>query len=491
MKKELSVRLPAVAGSFYPADKEVLNQQIEEFLSQAPQPLGLEKQPVVLIVPHAGYEYSGLVAATGFKQLVGSEIEKVILLGVSHQTQFSGAAVYPKGFWQTPLGKVEVDSDLASKIIASSNLISPKVNQALLISPKVNQALLIFKNQEYHQQEHSLEVELPFLQKVLPNFKIVPILMGSQDENLIEDLASVLAKNIDFQTILIISSDFSHYPSYEDANEIDEKTIEAILSGKIEKFDQAINESMTAGIPNLVTCACGEQAIKGGMKVAQKLGIEDIRLIKYANSGDITGDKSRVVGYASIGFYDKSSKLQLKSQKELLKIARTTLEYYLKEGKMPNVSVDDPKLDEELGVFVTLRKNGQLRGCIGELGPNEPLWKVVRQKAIDAAIYDPRFLPVTFEELEKIKIEISVLSPQKKISDWRKIELGKHGVVVKKGLRSGVFLPQVATENNWDLDTFMGQLCSQKAGLPWDCWKGKDTELFVFTAQVFEEEIDT
>lgn len=136
MKKELSVRLPAVAGSFYPADKEVLNQQIEEFLSQAPQPLGLEKQPVVLIVPHAGYEYSGLVAATGFKQLVGSEIEKVILLGVSHQTQFSGAAVYPKGFWQTPLGKVEVDSDLASKIIASSNLISPKVNQALLILTK-------------------------------------------------------------------------------------------------------------------------------------------------------------------------------------------------------------------------------------------------------------------------------------------------------------------------------------------------------------------
>lgn len=285
LKQELPVRLAAVAGGFYPADKEALENQIESFLDRSSLPEGLEKPPAILLVPHAGYEYSGQAAAEGFRQLINSGIKRAVILGISHQYPFPGAAVFDKGFWQTPLGKVAVEADLAQKIIAGSQL--------------------IFANQEYHKIEHSLEVEVPFLQKVLEDFKIVPVLVSGENEHLIEELASNLAKNLDARTVLVISSDLSHYPSYEDAKRIDEKTIEAILSGKTEKFGQAIFQSMAEGIANLVTCACGETAIGVGMKVARNLGINDIRLIKYLNSGDTSGDKSRVVGYAAIGFYKK------------------------------------------------------------------------------------------------------------------------------------------------------------------------------------------
>ena len=177
-------------------------------------------------------------------------------------------------------------------------------------------------------------------------------------------------------------------------------------------------------------------------------------------------------------------------QNKLLEIARRTLESYLKDGKSPEFEVSDPQLLEPLGTFVTLRKGGQLRGCIGEFEATEPLWKVVQRMAIEAAVKDLRFSPVRLNELAEINIEISVLSPLKKIDDPDEIELGVHGVMIKKGLRKGVFLPQVATETGWDKETFMGQLCSQKAGLAWDCWKKKDIEIFTFTAQVFEEELE-
>lgn len=467
VEKELPVRQPAVAGSFYSADRNVLFSQIDGFLNQVSK---TEKRPSILIVPHAGYQYSGQVAAYGFKQLVSSGVTKVIILGATHKVPFSGAAVYEKGFWQTPLGQVKADAELASKIIESSPL--------------------LFANQDYHQKEHSLEVEIPFLQKVLTNFEIVPISMGNKDKELINALVEILAKNFDSQTILVVSSDLSHYPSYEDAKKIDSQTISAVLSGETTNLDQTISQSMAAGIFDLSTCACGEGPIKVGMKLAKRLGIDDIRLIKYANSGDMTGDKERIVGYAAIGFYEERTGDELirEEQEELLVIARSTLEYYLRDKKIPEFNIVHPFLSRNLGAFVTLRKNGQLRGCIGEFESTIPLWQVVRQKAIDAAVHDSRFSPMTFEELEEVKIEISVLSPQRKIDSWQEIELGKHGVVIKKGLRGGVFLPQVATESNWDLETFMGELCSQKAGLAWDCWKKDDVDLYVFTAQVFEEE---
>lgn len=467
IEEELAVRLPIVAGSFYPAEKSDLDNQISGFLNQA---VWSEKRSMILIVPHAGYQYSGQVAAYGFGQLVDSSVSRVVLLGFTHKLPFSGAAVYSAGFWQTPLGQVEVDKGLAQKIIASSEL--------------------VFENQNYHQEEHSLEVEIPFLQKTLKNFKVVPILMGSQEKTLVEDLASVLAANLDSQTVLVISSDFAHYPSYEEAKKIDGATIEAILSGEVEEFEKAVADSLAA-VSNLSTCACAGAAIEVGMKAARNLGINDVRLIKYANSGDTAGEKERVVGYAAIGFYSEriGDELNKEEQEELLAVARQTLETYMREEKMPEFSITHPFLEQKLGVFVTLRKKGELRGCIGRFEPEQPLWEVVREVAIDSATRDSRFLPVQPEELDEIKIEISVLSRRRKVNSAEEIALGTHGVYLQKGNRSGVFLPQVAAETGWSFEEFMGQLCSQKAGLPKNCWQDPSVDLYTFTAQIFEENI--
>lgn len=466
------VRLPAVAGAFYPAEKSDLIEQISSFLKKA-EPIEIEKYLRILIVPHAGYDYSGQVAAWGFKQLENQGFSKVILLGSSHQVFFKEAAVYNQGRWQTPLGEVEIDEELANTLI--------------------NQSELIKENLVAHEQEHSLEVELPFLQQVLGDFKMVAILLGQGGEKVLQDLTEAIANNLDEKTLLVISSDLSHYPPYEVANKVDKETIDSILSGEVDKFAQVIERNLNQ--PGVDTCACGAEAIKVGMLVAKKLGIEEIKLINYANSGDISGDQSRVVGYASVGFYSdrklvttKDTKLNQKAQKDLLKIARETLESYLKDGKVPEFDVNDEDLNEKLGAFVTLRKDGNLRGCIGEFEPKEPLYKVVQKKAIDAALNDPRFPPVAFDELKEIEIEISVLSKPEKIDDWKKIQLGKHGVIIRKGLKGGTFLPQVATETGWDLPTFLENLCSQKAGLAKDCYQDSSVNLFTFTAQVFSEE---
>lgn len=463
------VRKPAVAGMFYPAEKNTLNSQIEGFFQEVPKKKE-EDLFRILIVPHAGYEYSGQVAAYGFAQFKDADYSTVVLLGPTHQAYFQGAVIDESDVWETPLGKVEVDKDLAKKIAE--------------IDPGIS-----FSSQP-HKGEHCLEVELPFLQMVLGDFKLVPILLGEIDETLLENLAVALVKNITENTLVVVSTDLSHYPPYEIANKVDKAIIDSILSGDPKNFEATISSQMEKGFPGLDTCACGREAVKVGMKLAQKLNKGEWKLLKYANSGDTAGEKGRVVGYASIGFYEKakkSSELNKEEQEKLLEIARKTLESYLKNGKVPEFEISDPQFLDPRGAFVTLRKDGELRGCIGEFEARESLYKIVQRMAISAATKDPRFPVVRLNELPEIKIEVSVLSPLKKIDDPDKIEMGVHGVMIKKGLRKGVFLPQVATETGWDKETFMGQLCSQKAGLSRDCWKKKDVELLVFTAQVFEE----
>jgi hypothetical protein len=463
-----NVRNPAVAGQFYPADAEELAAQADGFLAEASL-VSASGAILGLIAPHAGYEYSGQVAAYGFKQLQGQDVETVILIGNSHSAYFDGAAIYAEGYFKTPLGEIEIDSDLAQKIISENEKIKVDIS--------------------VHSQEHSLEVELPFLQRVLKNFKLVPILMGSGDFTDVEILAGAIAKNIkDKNVIVVASSDMSHYPPYQSANYADKKTYEAILTGQVEKLEAAIAQLENEKIPGAETFLCGKDAVEVLMLVVQDLRASDIRLLKYANSGDAASDKSQVVGYGAIGFYaqGRGSELNLEEQRRLLEIAKLTTETYIKTGKMPKFSENTPALNQKLGAFVTLKEQGQLRGCIGSFSGSLPLWLAVQQMAVAAATGDPRFSPVIEDELPQLDYEISVLSPLQKIDDWHEIELGKHGVEIKKGANSGVFLPQVASETGWDLDTFMGQLCSQKAGLPWNCWQDKDTEIYVFTAQVFD-----
>ncbi len=471
--QEGDVRRPAVAGAFYPGSSDELAAVVDSYLAQAAVP-AIEGRIRALVVPHAGYIYSGQVAAYGFKAVAGQSYKTVVLIGNSHQAGFDGAAVYPAGKFVTPLGAVEIDADLAQKLMASSGKFGAQEN--------------------IHGREHSLEVELPFLQKTLGTFKLVPILLGAETMELAQAVGEALAKNCDADTLVIASTDLSHYPAYKDAQFADGKTVEAVLSGSADNLERTIRQTERMGLDNEKTCMCGEGAVKSVMIYAERVGAKKIQLLKYANSGDTAGSKDSVVGYAAISFAATEEKqmkqdkeLSKDEQQELLKLARNTVETFIKTGKRPEYVNKFPTLEEHWGAFVTLHERGQLRGCIGRFQPDIPLYEVVQEMAIAAATQDFRFPTVTEKDLKDIDYEISVLSPLRKINDWHEIQLGKHGVQVVSGFRSGVFLPQVATETGWDLDTFMGELCSQKAGLAWDAWKDPKTTLYVFTAQVFSE----
>ncbi|KPJ55364.1 hypothetical protein AMJ47_00630 [Parcubacteria bacterium DG_72] len=463
-------RKPAVAGQFYPDSKEELERQVNDFLNSA-ELSQTEGQIIGLIVPHAGYQFSGRVAGFGFKALIDQEIDTVILIGNSHTERFDGISVFKKGSYETPLGKVRIDSELAESLI--------KENER------------IFYKDTAHEKEHSLEVQLPFLQQTLSSFKIVPVLFGnssSQDYNILAQaiLKSIKGKNV----LLIASSDLSHYPEYDNAKESDLKTVEAILTGQEESLEKTINDLEKENIPGAVTFACAEDSIKTVMIVAKNLAAEEIKLLKYANSGDVNiGDKNRVVGYAAIGFFAdrRGNLLSREEQENLLAIARSSVEEYIKNSKVPDFETENYYLNQKIGAFVTLKKQGQLRGCIGMFSPTEiPLYEVVSQMAVSSATKDMRFLPVEEEELSELHYEISVLSKMQKINDWQDIETGKHGVQIRYFTQSGVFLPQVATDNNWTLETFLEQLCYQKVRLEKDCYKRDDVELYIFTAQVFD-----
>jgi len=448
------VRKPAVAGQFYPANKEDLEKQVNDFLAlaQASQTKG---QILGLIVPHAGYQFSGQVAAFGYKNLIGQEVDTVILMANSHTEMFDGISVFEKGSFETPLGQVKIDSDLAKALI--------KENKR------------IFYKESAHEKEHALEVQLPFLQKTLKSFKIVPIIFGNSQNQDYEILAKAILNNIKGKNVLLIaSSDLSHYFTYQEAQKLDSETIDFILNNKTEQ----------------ITNACGRDAVKTLMLVMQGLLANKIELLKSANSGDLPGgDKNRVVGYAAIGFFGerRGNLLNKEEQQELLNIARTSVEEYVKTGKTPDFKTADVLLNQNIGAFVTLTKDGQLRGCIGRFSPTDiPLYKVVSQMAIAAATQDKRFYPVSQEELSSLHYEVSVLSDMQKIDNWQDIEIGKQGVQIRHFTQSGVFLPQVALDNNWDLETFLEELCLQKVGLKEDCYKRDDIEIYVFTAQVFD-----
>ncbi|MDD4996127.1 MAG: AmmeMemoRadiSam system protein B [Patescibacteria group bacterium] len=485
-KLNFSIRQPVVAGSFYSADKDVLARQIDGFLARA-EKTKIEGDFKMLILPHAGYDYSGQTAAYGFKELTDRNIKTVILIGPSHQDWFSGAAFTNYDFWQTPLGKVEIDKELRQKLIQENKN--------------------IFIREQAHENEHCLEVILPFLQKTIRNYKILPIIIFQANDKFLSDLAQMLKKHLTDQDLIIVSSDLSHYPAYKDARQVDQKTIQGILTGSVSGFEKAIQENMTQGLPNLDTCACGEEPIKVGLYLAEEMGWNGT-LLNYANSGDFSGDFSQVVGYAAIAFGDnqgtEKETLTMEDKQILLKIARQSIE---NEFSKKEININKNEISEQLkqpqGAFVTLNKNGQLRGCMGRIvEEKEPLYQVVAEMAKVAAFEDTRFYPMGKEEMKEVKIEISVLSPLKKITDpFREIEIGKHGVIVSArggslsagghgalgGQKGGVFLPQVAIENNWDLEMFMNELCEHKAGLPRDIWKTGDIDIYIFSAEVFGE----
>jgi len=477
MPKE--IRPPAVAGQFYPAAAEEITEQINGYLKQASTP-PVAGEIKAIIVPHAGYDFSGQVAAYAFKLLEGVKINTAVLIGNSHTAYFDGAAIDSSDVWQTPLGQVAVDKELADKLI--------KADSAIKYDASV------------HGQDHVLEVEIPFLQVVLAgNFKIVPIMLGNKADDSYKKLAKALKDNLGENDVVVVSSDMSHYPKHEDANKIDRGALEKIKSGKVDELEKYVESVENSGVANEQTVLCGIDAVKTLLELARLSGWDKIEVLKYLNSGDVSGigDKNRVVGYGAVAFaqahnsqlatHNSADELNDEQKKKILDIARQTVEGFVNTGRIPEFKISDERLNKKQGAFVTLTKNGQLRGCIGQIVPtDEPLWQVVREMAVAACSEDGRFNPVEKSELDELEYEVSVLSAPEAIDDWKKIELGKQGVIIRKGGRSGVFLPQVATETGWTLEEFLGQLCSQKAGLSPSCYKDKDTEIQIFSAQVFK-----
>lgn len=467
-KKEFLVRPPAVAGQFYPEDKKEAQEQIRAFLAKADS---IASSPQIIIVPHAGWQYSGPVAAQAFNLVKEADFDKVILLGTVHQVPTDKIALDDYDFWQTPLGKVPLAKDLIAGLIDGETIVA---------------------NREIHENDHVLEVELPFLQAVLSDFSIVPILIGQVDDLalsvLAQKIASVLAA--DSKTLLVISSDLSHYPDQVTAKVVDAQTLAAIASGSREEFDQTLAD-LENQYPVVDTFACGAEAIRVGLLVASQVGLKEAKVLKQGDSGAVSAQTDRVVGYGAVAFWLEQEQnpvgIDQEEKKILLSWARQAIADYLATGKIPLQKAPKDSLEKKGAVFVTLKKAGRLRGCLGGFEAKESIWQAVADMAVAASTSDPRFPPVTQEELEDITIEISLLSPLKKIKLIEEIKLGKHGVYLKQGNLTGTFLPQVAQEGNWNKDSFLGEICAQKMGLKKDCYLDPATEIFVYTVDSFSE----
>jgi AmmeMemoRadiSam system protein B/AmmeMemoRadiSam system protein A len=467
-------REPYAAGRFYPSSAAELEAMLNTLFDNAVKKD--VQEPLAIIVPHAGYVFSGEVSATMYKLLnPEKQYKHIFLIGSSHTMYFNGASIYTQGDFITPLGRVKVD-ELAETIVEESNIITNDVRP--------------------HQSEHSLEVQLPFLQYWMKKpFSIIPIILGGESESNCKKLAKVLAPYLTKENLFVISTDFSHYPAYNDAIQSDNAMADAILSNSTEKFSQTRNYCENRGTDGLVTAMCGWTSVYTLLSITENMENVHFEKVIYRNSGDSPyGEKGSVVGYYGIALtetHDDPEPVNFSlsdSDKEyLLHLARKAIEDYLSSHsyeKIPEGTLSGA-LIEKAGAFVTLTIDGNLRGCIGNFNAEKPLYQTVQEMAIAAATQDPRFLPVEMEELSKIKIEISVLTPLRKIDSIDEFVLGKHGIYIKKGNRSGTFLPQVADGTGWTKEEFLGHCARDKAGIGWEGWK--DADLYVYEAIVFSE----
>ncbi len=465
------IRKSILAGTWYPGRPDVLRADVERFLAEASvEPAG---QVVGLVSPHAGYAYSGGVAAYAYQLVRGGGFDSVIVIGPSHRAYFQGASVYERGGYETPLGIVPVDADLAEKLIARSNRISSIPSG--------------------HAQEHSVEIQLPFLQVALGSFSFVPIVMGGQGRRDCEELSGAIVESVgDRKVLLVASSDLSHFHSDERARSMDFRILKHLESMDADGLFRELESGSSE--------ACGGGPMAVVMMAAKKLGADTGKVLKYANSGDVTGDRQGVVGYAAAAFFKGGSENLSKKRKttgadpgltegeksRLLEIARDAIDDRLRGEKTSFAEPGSSTLKEKRGVFVSLHKKGRLRGCIGCIEGRKPLFKAVQEMAQSAAFEDPRFSPLSQEEMKNLDIEISVLTPLKEVKDISEIEVGIHGIYLVKGFYSGLLLPQVATQYGWDRTTFLEETC-RKAGLPPQSWKDEKTKIYIFKADIFGE----
>jgi AmmeMemoRadiSam system protein B/AmmeMemoRadiSam system protein A len=468
-----------LTGSWYPADAKTLNEQIEGFFEKA------EVEPInnviALILPHAGYQFSGQTAAFALKT-TGKQYKRVIIIGPSHRVPMEEVLSVPRAtHYETPLGQIPLDVEFIDKLLKYS----------------------IFQNvPQVDEYEHSVQIEVPLLQHTQKDFKLVPIVAGDCSFETIGKAGAILKSLVDEDTLVIASSDFTHFgPNYgyvpfrenipEQLKQLDMGAYEHIKAldykGFLE-YRRKTGTTICGYIPIAILLSMLERPVEA-------------KLIKYTTSGELTGDYTNSVSYLSVAFsgrWGNSSEikpeasiheLSKEDKKQLLALARKSLVYFLRNRKAPeaselNVAVSDA-MKCQRAAFVTLKEDLQLRGCIGDIFPRQPLYKSVISNAINASVNDRRFLPVTEAECNDITIEISALTPPAPIASPDEIRIGIDGVVLNKNGYSAVFLPQVAPEQGWDVSQMLTQL-SLKAGLPADAWK-EGASFLVFQADVFGE----
>lgn len=455
------IRKPVAAGGFYTDNPELLSRQIDSFLQNAKQPLASAENLIALIAPHAGYPYAGLVAASAYRLAKGKDYETVVIIGPSHHYGFEGCSIYLRGGFETPLGVAAVDESLALELSRASGYgYIP----------------------EAHEKEHSVEVQVPFIQKTLPKAKIVPIVMGYYTRTTIITLANSLSKVLPGKKVLVVAStDMSHYLPKKEANDTDANTASLIKSFNTELLLTKVQRG-----ENIM---CGAGPVVSTLLYAKKRESAKVEILDYTDSSQSQygTPESQVVGYlaAAIIAGDPPAEFALTAEEkgELLKLARQAINEFIRQNKVVEYKTENMNFLSSKGAFVTLKEKGLLRGCIGYIEPVYPLYQTVIQTAIFAACRDSRFPPVSAEELDALEIEISVLTPLKKINSPKVVEVGKHGLVISQGDKKGLLLPQVAVENHWSRETFLNEACL-KAGLPIDAWKS-GADIYIFEAIVF------
>lgn len=469
------LRKTIAAGRFYTDEPENLKKEVSAFLQKGAKPLG---RCVGLLVPHAGYEYSGAAAGTALAYLKTADIDTLVILATGHTMGLDKGALLAEGSFDTPLGPVEIDEEFCRELLKEKKL---------------------FTNSPHaHAGEHAVEVQLPFL-RVLKGgaVKIVPILFNTPDAALLEEAGRAIGRAMkNRKALFCVSSDLSHYPPADVAEMSDRSVLLALrqaMRNANPGYFHLANSLLLAKAPSLDTTACGQAAMTAGAAAALELGANEFELSRYNHSGDVSGDDSAVVGYGA-GFFTEASpkpagglELCAKLKTELLTLARRSISHCIRAGEAAEQPLSaTPEFNQPAAVFVTLTRDGELRGCIGSLEPRGTLCDMVGAYACAAAFEDPRFGQVMETELAKIKIEISVLSPLKLVKGAEDVKEGVHGVYVKCGNRSGTYLPQV-WEHFKKKEDFLSSLCLEKAGLAAGAWKEKSTALYVYAVDCFSE----
>ena len=437
------IRQPVVAGQFYPGSASQLEAMIETLVDEK-----AEKREVIgLVSPHAGYVYSGPVAGAVISRIKFKDT--FIIIGPNHSGMGKPLSIMTRGKWKTPLGEVEIDSELGRQILATSSHLQ--------------------EDAIAHQYEHSIEVQIPFLQYFRSDFRIVPIILGYAGGDTCKEIGREIAKavrELNREVVIIASSDMTHYEPQESAQEKDTQAIDAILD-----LDE---DELLRRVEELDISMCGYAPTASLISAAKELGAKSAELVKYQTSGDTTGDYSAVVGYAGIII----SAIEMHP---LVKLARETVETYVEEGKVPPPPDElTPEMKEKAGVFVSIHMLGELRGCIGTFEPAaKNVAEEIIQNAISSATGDPRFPPVTPEELKDLEYSVDVLTTPKPVKDKSRLDPKKYGVIVQCGFRRGLLLPDLEGVDTVD---YQIDICRQKAGIAPD----EPVELYRFEVKRYK-----